>query len=271
MKMFLYGNHRYGFCFMNTRVLSEMIRSKHDPDSLCPTAAASDVLVHTVKNMQQKMNIKNQKRATYFTLKPALAGAIIKYIARADRQEHPSGHFDGAGRWYPSETCGPLCHGYRSPSRAYSYSALCHCRSAHHVAGLFSKKEGDVAAITKACRSRVVQQRDHEAIVNQFPPRRRPIACVSMLMALPQPATPNDVMKSPNLRLCELAMAKKPSKKARAMAQVWFLALAANLTHSRFPQTALVELARLHLDLEAFGSRIGIPYQCPNDLLASVL
>ena len=60
-----------------------------------------------------------------------------EYIDRRDRDTDPPGRFDKAGRWYAHETerrdcCWPI----RSPSRAYPYSWLVHCRSAKHVAAL---------------------------------------------------------------------------------------------------------------------------------------
>ena len=62
-----------------------------------------------------------------------------EYIARRDRDTDPPGRFDKAGRWYAHETerrdcCWPI----RSPSRAYPYSWLVHCRTAKHVADLYA-------------------------------------------------------------------------------------------------------------------------------------
>jgi len=42
-----------------------------------------------------------KQKTNYFTMRPELAGAIIQFMARADRHEHPEGVFDSAKRWYP--------------------------------------------------------------------------------------------------------------------------------------------------------------------------
>ena len=67
-----------------------------------------------------------------------LHAAAKTYLARHDRVEHPAGGFDRAGRWVPSaierQDC---CECIRTPSRAYPYSLMLHCRSAEHVANLF--------------------------------------------------------------------------------------------------------------------------------------
>jgi len=59
------------------------------------------------------------------------------YRDRKDRVAHPEGEFDGGGRFYPSETeeqeC---CAEIRSPSRAYPYSLMVHCRTLKHVKNL---------------------------------------------------------------------------------------------------------------------------------------
>lgn len=59
------------------------------------------------------------------------------YEARRDRQVNPEGHFDGAGRWYPTdrEDAG-VTRTLRSPSRAWPYSYMVGCRTRKHVAAL---------------------------------------------------------------------------------------------------------------------------------------
>jgi hypothetical protein len=66
------------------------------------------------------------------------------YVARKERRAHPDGKFDNAGRWEPSESekC-ECCRGIRSPSRAYPYSMVAHCRSRKHVANLL-RARGDI-------------------------------------------------------------------------------------------------------------------------------
>jgi hypothetical protein len=67
-----------------------------------------------------------------------LEQAARTFIARRDRTAHPTGKFDNAGRWYPSEseTCS-CCSSVRSPSRSYPYSYMTHCRTMAHVANLY--------------------------------------------------------------------------------------------------------------------------------------
>lgn len=74
-----------------------------------------------------------------------LEQAARTFIARRDRSSHPSGKFDNAGRWYPSEaeTC-DCCSSVRSPSRAHPYSLMVHCRTLKHVANLYGVKESDL-------------------------------------------------------------------------------------------------------------------------------
>lgn len=63
--------------------------------------------------------------------------AALEYIRRQRRESHPSGRFDGT-IWNPDsserQTC---CSSIRSPSRAYPWSLMLHCRSIRHVASLY--------------------------------------------------------------------------------------------------------------------------------------
>lgn len=65
--------------------------------------------------------------------------AVQMYIDRKNRNGHPEGEFDNAGRWYPAqhEQCA-CCKYIRQPSRAYPYSLMVHCRTAEHIAHLTS-------------------------------------------------------------------------------------------------------------------------------------
>ena len=69
--------------------------------------------------------------------------AVKIYRDRRDRREHPEGRFDNAMRWYPSheeqQTC---CRTIRTPSRAYPYSLMLHCRTVQHVANLCGVEAG---------------------------------------------------------------------------------------------------------------------------------
>lgn len=71
--------------------------------------------------------------------------AAREYTKRKEREVHPDGEFDNAGRCYPSEdeelTC---CNNIRTPSRSWPYSLLRHCRSLEHVTGLYGVLKNDV-------------------------------------------------------------------------------------------------------------------------------
>jgi hypothetical protein len=62
-----------------------------------------------------------------------LRAAAQKYIDLQDRRVHPGGKFDHAQRWKPDRELA-CCALIRSPSRAYPYSLMTHCRSLTHVA-----------------------------------------------------------------------------------------------------------------------------------------
>ena len=64
-----------------------------------------------------------------------------KYTARQARTEHPDGTFDKGLRWNPSEDerC-ECCGSVRTPSRAYPWSMMAHCRTRKHVQALLRKQ-----------------------------------------------------------------------------------------------------------------------------------
>ncbi len=76
--------------------------------------------------------------------------AATEYRNLKNRISHPDGSFDKGGRWYPSaaETC-TCCAGLRSPSRAYPYSLMVHCRTAVHVASKYGVEAKDVKKLAK--------------------------------------------------------------------------------------------------------------------------
>jgi len=85
------------------------------------------------------------------TTETTIAQAVAEYLGRKDRSRHPKGTFDNAGRWYPAdEEHRECCTSVRSPSRAYPYSYMTHCRSIDHVARLYGV---DVAELRKAVRA----------------------------------------------------------------------------------------------------------------------
>lgn len=77
--------------------------------------------------------------------------AAKEYQNRQERKTHPQGTFDKAGRWYPDEEehCN-CCNAIRSPSRAYPYSYMTHCRTKQHVANLYGVSVAEINAVLKA-------------------------------------------------------------------------------------------------------------------------
>lgn len=75
------------------------------------------------------------------------------FLARQQRQEHPDGKFDSAGRWNPSreERC-KCCANIRTPSRRWPYSRMKHCRSLRHVANLTGIAESEIRRYAKLFR-----------------------------------------------------------------------------------------------------------------------
>ena len=74
--------------------------------------------------------------------------AAREYLSRQNRHMHPEGHFDQAGRWYPTdeERC-ECCELVNAPSRQYPGSLLIHCRTARHMARLCNVSEGELLAM----------------------------------------------------------------------------------------------------------------------------
>ncbi len=67
-----------------------------------------------------------------------MQSAVQMYLGRQARMQHPVGRFDGGGRWYPDREreAQPCCSHIRTPSRAWPFSLIKHCRSVQHVASL---------------------------------------------------------------------------------------------------------------------------------------
>lgn len=79
-----------------------------------------------------------------------VVNAAREYLMRKNRTSHPSGRFDNAQRFFPDQgEHRPCCTCVRSPSRAYPYSLMTHCRSAEHVANLY---DVDASALRRAAR-----------------------------------------------------------------------------------------------------------------------
>lgn len=84
-----------------------------------------------------------------------LTDALATYLARKDRSVHPSGRFDSASRWQPSDAeWQPCCSRVRPPSRAFPYSLMVHCRTAEHIAALYGVEEAALRKAVRAARPR---------------------------------------------------------------------------------------------------------------------
>lgn len=85
--------------------------------------------------------------------------AALQFRRLRDREEHPDGSFDKAGRWYPSDDeeleC---CHSVRGPSRAYPYPLLQHCRTAVHVAKTWKVEVREVRRVARLLDQRFNQE-----------------------------------------------------------------------------------------------------------------
>lgn len=82
------------------------------------------------------------------------------YSARKERDSHPEGTFDNAGRWYPSDREWQECCGHvRSPTRAFPYSYMTHCRTAEHAANRFGV---DVKEVRRAHKQVLPAERERE-------------------------------------------------------------------------------------------------------------
>lgn len=80
--------------------------------------------------------------------------AVATYIHRQNRSENPSGKFDSAGRWYPSDAeQHACCNAIRSPSRHWPYSLMLHCRTAEHIAHVYDVDAKSIRAEARRMRS----------------------------------------------------------------------------------------------------------------------
>ena len=62
-----------------------------------------------------------------------LRRAAQRYLDLQDRRTHPAGDTDTGGRWHPAQPL-PCCGAIRTPSRAWPWSLMTHCRTLTHVA-----------------------------------------------------------------------------------------------------------------------------------------
>ena len=71
--------------------------------------------------------------------------AVICYLQRQARYDHPDGHGDNGGRWYPSDSeRQACCNSIREPSRSFPWSLMTHCRTLKHICNLFKVDEKEV-------------------------------------------------------------------------------------------------------------------------------
>lgn len=88
-----------------------------------------------------------------------LTEAVAAYTRRRDRTEHPTGEFDARGRWQPAEgERRPCCAAVRSPSAAYPYSLMLHCRTVAHVAALYGIGSTELGRAVRGAAPRAVKR-----------------------------------------------------------------------------------------------------------------
>jgi len=106
--------------------------------------------------MEMEINDEQEKRELE---------ALAEFEDRQIRKIHPDGKFDNAGRWYPSddEWC-PCCNSVRSPSRAYPYNYMVHCRTLGHVANLYSVSEKRLRALRRGRVARKKRESESQPV-----------------------------------------------------------------------------------------------------------
>jgi len=60
------------------------------------------------------------------------------FLLAKNREVNPAGTFDNAGRWYPEDIFYAHMSSVRSPSRAYPYAYMLHCRTKKFIRNLVS-------------------------------------------------------------------------------------------------------------------------------------
>ena len=110
----------------------------------------SESAEHVPESAHSIQPAANERRGAAPETKPAqnrAAEAGMEFVCRDLRLHHPDGTFDEGGRFYPSEKeVRDGCGNIRTPSRAFPFSLMKHCRTAKHVAKLYDVSEKDLKA-----------------------------------------------------------------------------------------------------------------------------
>lgn len=120
--------------------------STEKPDAARATNTITDRITGEIRAMSNSLTVQEILTALGFQA-DEIAGART-YVSRRDRQTHPPGRFDSAGRFWADEHFN-CCAGLRSPSRAYPYPQMTHCRSLDHVAHLHNAHRARVRAAVR--------------------------------------------------------------------------------------------------------------------------
>lgn len=84
------------------------------------------------------------------TYRQKVKEACIEYHMLVDRKRHPDGHFDRAGRWYPSDdeemSC---CKEISTPSKKHPYTLNKHCRTLAHISRKYGIDEADLRSASR--------------------------------------------------------------------------------------------------------------------------
>jgi hypothetical protein len=111
-------------------------------------------LSHTISTLSSRRGL-----STYTASRRplVLADAVQIYLDRQARRSHPAGRSvrSTSQAWYPTaeEHCA-CCDSIRTPSRAYPWSLMTHCRTAEHIAHLYGLSLDDLQAAIRRAEDR---------------------------------------------------------------------------------------------------------------------
>jgi hypothetical protein len=117
--------------------IAENYPAARDAEAMVRTGSAT--IPYLLEWVLGEFGVKGDASLALKGLKIFKEGVKRIYQPRKARQVHPSGTFDKQGRWYPDgdERCG-CCRSIRSPSSAWPYSCMVHCRTRTHCEVLLS-------------------------------------------------------------------------------------------------------------------------------------